>query len=334
MTDKILTMNIIRTQPSQQQGIAMLSALLVVALATVIAVTMIEKQQYKIRRLENVIYNQQAYYYALAGEAWARSILFKDKASSSHKNTDNLFEDWAQPLPVTTIEGGTIAGEITDLQGLFNLNNLHDPTENSTPGPELSAQIEMFKNLLSLIGLQPSMSQVVLDWLDPDADIRFPDGAEDQSYQQKDPPYLTANTPFRSVSELLLLEGMTYEDYEKLKPFVTVLPVATKININTAPAAVIAALHPDIDLSEATAFVEDREAVIESVDEFLNDTEGYANDKTAYRSQVAPLIDVKSDYFQVKSSVQIDKVTRILHSKLFRNSDDKLELISRSPGVD
>ena len=96
MADQRYPLTNLKMQPTQR-GIALLSALLVVALATVIAVTMIEKQQYKIRRLENIIFNQQAYYYSLAGEAWARSILYKDITSSTNKNTDNLFEDWAQP---------------------------------------------------------------------------------------------------------------------------------------------------------------------------------------------------------------------------------------------
>ena len=223
------------------------------------------------------------------------------------------------------------------MQGLFNLNNLHDPatTATATPSPALLQQIDIFKRLLTIVGVRPNFNQVILDWIDADTnDIRFPDGAEDQSYQQKDPPYLAANTLLSSVSELLLMEGMSYEDYEKLRPFVTVLPQPTKININTAPAEVIAALYPDLDLSEATTFIEDREAAIDSTNDFLDETQAYVSDKATYRSQVDPLIGVKSDYFQVKSSVQIDKVNRILHSKLFRSSDGKLELISRSPGVD
>ncbi len=202
----------------KQRGIAMLTALLVVALATIIAVNITERQQYDIRRLGNILYSQQAYYYALAGESWARGILYKDGQSSSNKNTDNLFEDWAQPLPLTIIEGGTISGQITDLSGLFNINNLHmqnpkDPQQVTRQ----KQQIEMFNRLLQVLEINVPLAQAIIDWIDEDADISFPDGAEDQTYQQKTPPYRAGNRLMSSPSELLLVEGVTAEIYAKLQ---------------------------------------------------------------------------------------------------------------------
>jgi len=319
----------------QQRGIAMLTALLVVALATIIAVNITERQQYDIRRLGNILYSQQAYYYALGGESWARGILYKDGKSSSHKNTDNLFEDWAQPLPVTIIEGGTISGQITDLSGLFNINNLFllDPKD-PLQVTRQKQQIEMFNRLLQVLEINVPLTQAIIDWIDQDADISFPDGAEDQTYQQKTPPYRSSNRLMSSPTELLLVEGFTAEIYAKLQPFVTALPESTTVNINTASAEVIAALSSQLDLKKATEIVEDRGTVFNNNKEFKDQTESYASDKGKYQLEIEPLIGVSSQYFKVKALVQIDTVSSNLHSVLKRNSNGSIETISRSPGVD
>jgi len=319
----------------QQRGIALLTALLVVSLATIIAVNITERQQYDIRRLENILYSQQAYYYAMGGESWARGILYKDGKSSSHKNTDNLLEDWAQPLPVTIIEGGTISGEIIDLTSLFNLNNLYvENIKDPSLKIRLTQQTEMFNRLLDVLEIKEPLVQAVIDWIDKDSEALSPDGAEDQNYEQKTPPYRTSNKLMSSPSELLLIEGVTAEIYEKLKPFVTALPEATTVNINTAPAEVIAALSSQLDLEKATEIVDERGTVFETNKDFIDQTSHQVSDKNKYQVEIEPLIGVSSLYFKVKSQVLIDKISSNLDSTLKRNSDGSIETISRSPGVD
>ena len=85
------------------------------------------------------------------------------------------------------------------------------------------------------------MGHVLADWLDPDTQPT-PDGAEDNVYTSQTPPYRAANGPITSVSELLALPDFGVERYQKLKPYVTALPIGTKINLCTAPGIVIDAL--------------------------------------------------------------------------------------------
>jgi len=317
-----------------QKGIALLTALLVVALATIIAVNITERQQYDIRRMENILFNQQAYYYALGGEAWAVSILTTDSKSSSHKKTDNLFEDWAQPLPPTPIEGGMIAGKIDDLQGRFNLNNLYIKDRSDAAALKyLKEQQKVFERLLVVLKIDPRISMTVIDWLDADGDASFPDGAEDAEYLALTPSYRSANQRMSNISELLLVKGISYEIFLKLKPFVCALPANTTININTASAEVIAALSSQLDLSMAKNIIEDRTAVISSNKDFLDTTKSYVRDKTRYELEITPLIGVSSQYFQVQATVQIDKINKNLISILQRNSKGEVIVIARNPGA-
>jgi general secretion pathway protein K len=318
-----------------QRGVALLTALLIVSLATIIAVNITERQQYDIRRVENLLHSEQGYYYALGGEAWARSALYRDHKSKNNRATDNLFEDWAQPLPATVIEGGSISGQIFDLQARFNLNNLYlKDRRDAQAVSRYNVQVKYFERLLTILGIKANVTQAITDWMDQDSDISFPDGAEDQTYEQKSPPYRTSNQPMSSPSELMLVEGISSEIYEKLKPFVCALPESTTININTAPAEIIAALSSQIDLEKATEIIDERTEVFDTNKEFIDTSKTHAADKTKYELEITPLIGVSSQYFQVQAQVQMGNVTHNLKSNLKRHTNSSIEVLSRSPGID
>jgi len=143
---------------------------------------------------KNILLGQQAYLFALGGEAWAKSVLFRDKNNSNTSKTDNLFEDWAKPLPSTFIEGGTISGKINDLQGRFNINNLYIKDRNDLSQiNRLKEQKALFERLLRVLEISNPISDAIIDWMDTDADVTFPRGAEDQNYLEKSAGYRAGN---------------------------------------------------------------------------------------------------------------------------------------------
>lgn len=127
----------------------------------------------------------------------------------------------------------------------------------SRPANEL--WVMRFSLLLKHLDIEAPVTQAILDWLDADAEVRFPNGAEDAYYLKLDHPYRAANRPFSDVSELLLVRGVTPEVYARLLPFVTVLPAETAININTAPAEVLMSLAPGIDRRTADLIITTRD---------------------------------------------------------------------------
>jgi len=317
---------------NNQSGVALITALLIVSLATFIAVNITERQQYDIRRMQNLFNNQQAYYYATGGEAWAKGLLYKDHKNDLRSNgTDNLFEDWAQPLPPTLIENGSIAGSVTDLQGLFNINNLYIKDINDTSEKNrLKEQTLVFNRLLTLLDIKINVSDAIVDWLDDNQDTS-PNGAEDDIYLQKTPAYRTANQMMSNPSELLLIEGINFKIYNTLRPFICALPEHSTININTAPAEVIAALSSQITLDTARNIIEDRGSAYESIKNFIDETKGYAQNKVKYEEDITTLIGVTSQYFQVNADVKIDNINKMLISVLKRNADSSVNILSRAP---
>jgi len=315
-------MNTFRRSSRQQSGVALVTALLVVSLATVAAVAMATRLQVDMRRTGNLLNGEQAYAYAVAAESWAYVILRRDLAESEY---DSLDEDWATALPPIVVEGGFVNGHIEDLQGRFNINNLVD--DDGEPGDEESAvneeELAYFMRLLDVLGLETDLAAAVVDWLDADIRTRFPDGAEDEVYLLEDIPYRAANRHMVSISELRLVKGFTAEAVAVLEPHVTALPETTIININTATPAVLLALHQDLDDSGVEQLMADRgERGYEDVDTFLEH-----NALAGLELDIE--VDITSDWFNVLTATSVGRGQAQLESLFWREDGGQPRVVSR-----
>jgi len=229
---------------------AVITAILVVALVASAASFMAWQQQLWLRQVENLGAQAQSRVVALAALQWARSALAQDARSSS---VDHLGEGWAQPLSPLPVEGGELSGGLSDQQGLFNLNSL------VREGKASAADLAVFQKLLDLLQLPPGLAGAVADWIDPDAEPTYPGGAEDMDYLALGPPYRAANRALTTVDGLYRIKGFDAARVERLRAFVTALPQATPVNVNTAPAEVLAAVA-GLSLDQARALVAARKA--------------------------------------------------------------------------
>jgi len=328
--------------PARQTGVALITALLIISLVTIISVEMASDQQLSIRRTGNVLLWDQALQYAQGGEVWASGILKRDlKSDQKTDMVDHLNEDWASKLPMTPIDGGSIGGVIIDMQSRFNINNLYPDntqnTGNNAPPPQQKAAeaLKTFKGLLNELGLDVSIADAVVDWLDPDIDTRFPDGAEDLAYQNGKNPYRTANRRLAHISELRLIKGINQKVYNKLLPYVTALPTYTTVNINTASAAVITSLAKEIDSQTAKDIVEIRKQTpYNSFDDFKKELKKLLPGNKQPGPQLKEMADVKSNYFRVDAQVQLGKLQLVMHSVMYRSSDNKIGILYRTQGFE
>jgi general secretion pathway protein K len=310
--------------PHSQAGVALVTALLIVSLATVVAVSFATQQQLDIRRTGNLIGGDQAWAYAKGAEDWAKLILRRDQAANSE--IDALTEVWAQPLPSIDLPGGYMFGKISDAQARLNLNNLVVGNQVHT----LTQQ--RLQRLLLLLKLDPNLVWPIVDWIDPDINARPPGGAEDDYYIGLQPPYRTSNRMMASVSELRLVKGFDEKTYQKIAPFVTALPVnAAAINVNTAPAEVLATVADDLDLETAVALVELRQE-----NPFLTPAEFQHALQTVGGTHLGNMdgLDVTSQYFDVNIETRIGYGRAELSSLMSRGSVGTAEVIRRAQGFD
>lgn len=311
----------------KQDGVALITAILIAALVSVIAVAMATRQTLDIRRTGNMLEADQAYMYALGMEELAAQVLVKDKKDTG--DLDSLSEDWAIPLPPTVVEGGSVAGSIEDMQGRFNLNNLIDGSSKAD-----LAQVKAFQSILEQVSaankdiqISPFMANRVVDWIDTDLNSSA-DGAEDLEYLNMDIPYRTANQFMASPTELGAMLAMSPEDVSVLLPQVSALPMPTTVNINTASELLLLSLHPDITAAIAGELVEFRkENVFKNKADFekklLDDHQITVDNKT---------FDVKSEYFLVSVDALIGRTQLHMYSLLERKND-KVATIRRSIGT-
>jgi general secretion pathway protein K len=242
---------------ANQQGVALLTAIFVVALATIAATALATSAAISLRRAENLQTSEIARWYAEGVESWAKSIIKLDQQSG--RKYDSLADAWAQPVSFIPIDNGGIRGQIVDLQGLFNLNCLADKNKNN-----LKRNQEVFNRLLeNLPNVDPNttsgIADAITDWIDADDDRSGTGGFEDGDYLGLDPPYRAANQLMQSPSELMAVHGMTPKLYEALRPFVSTLPTtALSINVNTAPAPVLTAISSNLNSGSAQSWIADR----------------------------------------------------------------------------
>jgi len=304
------------------RGVALVSVLLVVAIATVLSVSMITKQNLAIHKTMNYLERSQSFQYALGGEELARQILHED--FENENKTDHMAEAWAVPSAPLEFDQGEVEIQITDLQSLFNLNSL------AIPGNPGKVNRQRFTELLNELAIDPFIVDLITDWVDRDQSA-LQLGAEDYDYLGLEPPYRTGSGQMADVSELRLLLGMDEEDYQNLLSYVVVLPDSlAPININTAPAIILQSIATDLSVDYAAVIVQQRDADegFESVNEFMQQ-EGVTGAAQIDTSGLS----VKSQYFLVSSRASYNERVSILTSVIQRDpTDGQMRVISRDLG--
>ncbi|WNC72588.1 type II secretion system minor pseudopilin GspK [Thalassotalea psychrophila] len=118
----------------RQTGVALITVMLVVAIAVVLATKLSTALMFQIQRTDNLNSNQQAYWYAMGAEAFAKSVLTLSFKEKDDKAVTNLGQPWASGETSFPVDLGTISGEITDMHACFNLNSLINKNQNNDTG--------------------------------------------------------------------------------------------------------------------------------------------------------------------------------------------------------
>lgn len=236
-------------KPIQQRGAAVIMVMLIVALASAMAVHIALQQHLWQRQIEAQFDHAQARRFGIAGIDWARAILADDASSNA---IDHETEMWTLRLPAMPVEHAIVSGTIEDRQGLFNLNSLVHK------GVVSPSDVAKFRRLLILLDLPIELASTLSDWIDTDHQPLPAGGAEDAYYLSLPRPYRTGNRPLIEVSELARIKGYDPHTVARLEAFVTALPVNGGINVNFASAEVLASVAQHLSLSDARMLIQQR----------------------------------------------------------------------------
>lgn len=302
--------NVVRRH--RQRGVAVIIALLLTTLAITIVASLFWQQQVQVRSIENQRLQLQKQWILRGALDWAGLILREDAKYSS---VDTLDEPWAVPLAETRldqyVESGradtdaadaTLSGSISDAQARYNLTNL---CPNGTINP---AEVAAFEQMLNNAHLNPALAQAT---------------ADEMAAAQKKPAVNAGNPDKQSgplpmnltqVDDLLAVPGFSPEILDKLKNFVIFLPRATPINVNTAPAEVLAARIDELSFDEATSLVASRKtASFRYIADFTERLPGKSLSISNLEASVT------TNYFLVNGKVRMNRAELEIQALIERN---------------
>jgi general secretion pathway protein K len=256
---------------SNQNGIALMIVLWVLVLLMALATEFAFSMKMEVNTTRNYKEDTESYYLAKAGINLALAELLKDASfhsihdehgwiTGSGKSAKTPSAD-AEDAPAESagdfdivnrtdieLENGTITYTITDENGKISINS--------------SSKIILNK-LLAYSGVkekidQDTISDSILDWIDPNKNHRI-NGAEDDYYRTQSPPYLAKNGKIETLSELLKVRGITEEilygsqeedgEYKGIAQFLTVYSYSTT-NPNTTSEEVLSIIFSPEEVAE------------------------------------------------------------------------------------
>jgi general secretion pathway protein K len=315
--------------PHAQRGIALLVAVLLVALGTILAAAVAYENAMTVRRGIATYAFDQSLMIAQGAEALAAYGLRQIRQNQPSQTY--IGQGWDKPLgPMEVVPGVMLEASLEDLQGRLNLNNL--VKKDGTPDP---VYVGAFIQLLEKLGLEPKWAGYVVDWIDADIVPQIPDGAEDSVYMGQTPPYRTANRYIASASELLALPGFGRDRYVKLAPFVVALPQGTTVNVCTASGLVLDAFLG----SGKSDFGSDPEGLNRNRANSTGCFPTLANyqaafDPKAWKGSVTKAFSQTTAYYRLKSFITIGSTEFNLYSLLYQDQTGSVRPIQRSFTLD
>lgn len=222
---------------ARERGVALITALLVVAIAVTAAIGMNVRDHTQIQRSGLVFEQDRARSLLLGAEVVALRLL------EQWPNLDELpWDGCVSPAVPLVIDDIDLIARLENLHCRFNLNSLA-----RADNPPVAA----FADLVARAGSDASiaawqgeqLAAAIRDWMDPETD--------DPAYRLRSPPERSGNRPFLLASELNRVHGMTPEIWDALASYVTARPgTDNRIDIERAPDIVRDAVRGEEESGE------------------------------------------------------------------------------------
>jgi general secretion pathway protein K len=293
-----------------QRGAALLTAMVIVVLVTTMAAAMVW-QQWRAVQVEAAERARAQSFWVLNGALdWARLILREDVRSGS--GVDHLGEPWATPLAEARLSSflaadrentddapdAFLSGGIVDVQSRYNLRNLIDQ------GRVVPEELKAFQRLCESVGVPPSVAAGVAEGLRQavlGSDLVGGSQTAGSGLQSGEAlPPVSENPPLlpTNIDQLTWL-GVDPVMLKRLRPYITILPRVTPVNVNTAPKEVIAAVIDGLDLGSAEWLVRRRQRnPFDNLDEI--------SQVIGNRPIDSRRVGVSSSYFEVQGRLRFE----------------------------
>lgn len=321
---------------SRETGAALISALLIVSIMSVVTLSILETIRFSARVSTNIADREQSRLYAVAAEELAKSTLQQAWQADAARNP--VLDEWTRTPLLFPIPDGTIDGRVHDGANCFNLNSVVKGID--AGAYEYSAEgTRRFEHFLFQFGVPAadatSLAAELADWIDTDQQTSF-SGAEDDYYLGLDVPYRTGQQLVADISELKSLRSMTPDLYDTIKPLICVRPTpdAQPLNLNTLEewqSPILAAyLGEDFDVNSALQIIRERPVGgYDAVDTFF---EQAIRDADTIDTATRELFALTSDTYAVAATIQYRETVIGITSTLQISQTGDITTLSRRYG--
>jgi general secretion pathway protein K len=214
------------------RGFVLLNALVLVAAFAAAAVYVLGRaDRARLRQADWQGAGQMALYLD-AYEALALTLLRRDQLGGA---VDSRTDLWAQEGGSVAIDRGRLSGQISDLQGRFNVNWLAN-SEDLVAGPA-------FVRLVVQLGVSATVADDIAAFVSPGGP------QNNAAYDRLTPAVVPLGGPLGVLDQLRRIPSLRARDYDRLRPYLAALPGDSRLNLNTSSAAVLASLLPGSNVS-------------------------------------------------------------------------------------
>ena len=278
-----------------ESGVVLFNVLVIVAFMSLVVMAMVSMGDLAIARSQRFSEAGQAVLFVTAGEQTALAALQQDMTDTP--DSDNFKEPWAGIAQERVeIEDGFFALEISDAQGFYNLTNLR-------PAADFGAAPPDSRLLATLV-----------------ASLDLPDDLTSRISQR-----MAQDPPITALSVLTAEQVVTGAEADALADVVTVLPLPTAINLNTAPLAVLTALIGNPVQARQLDSIRSRNGLLTQAD------------LSAARLVPDARSGFTSTFFRVRVAVTVGQTEQVFASLIHRDAKAKdgrpLRIVSRIRGV-
>ena len=278
-----------------QRGVALLTALMILALAALLAYALMQQGTIALDRAAGAQRAAQARALADGLFDYALIGLLRDSEAGQ---TDSRAEEWAKPLPPLPVPQGLVTGRMEDLNGRINLNGFTGDSN------QVAVTQKLLTRLLEILKLNPQIAGRIQDAID--ADDSNIAGGEDVDFMSRRPASRAPNRALQHFSELRYLPGLSAEDYATLSRYVCTIDKTAQLNINTAEIPVLMSLDPAISEDLAKKLWRDGQANYANASDFV--AELARSGGPVNLASVEPFLGVRSTDFIAHARVKLDGV--------------------------
>jgi general secretion pathway protein K len=341
----------------RQCGAALLAAMLTVTLVATFAAAALW-QQWRSVEIETAERARVQAAWILTGALdWSRLILREDGRAGG---PDHLGEPWAVPLNEARLSSflavdknasdtereAFLSGQVIDLQSRLNVMNLVGGT--STPAVAAFSRLFAQLGLPSdqVLALKTSLESAMPEKAAPPPPPTAPPTAQANQLSSAQaipapvpapsPTPVPTPTPTNNPASLLMPERLDQlawlelprDTLAALAPYVTLLPQATPVNLNTASVEVIHASTPKLDMADAQRLVAARER--KPFNTLVEANQQLGGAEVNLFSE--PAHSISSQFFEVTGQLRLEQ-TVVRERSVLQRTGQQVSIVSRDRGV-